>query len=140
VSETHVEGLTQDERIHYHWLSLALYNLHCVLCDRKVNETTEAKIKFQFEGATYCIPTASLDKLLACWDNCDRRYADEIELFHTSMLCTALDRFLFWENAVGCCYHQLPFTKKQERADFYITSLDNQYLGEFVASADYKKN
>jgi len=31
---------------------------------------------------------------------------------------------LFAKNGIGHCYHQLPFTKKQERADFYIASVD----------------
>lgn len=130
-------SLTKVGEIYHHWFSLALYDLHCSLSDKHVDTLTEHHIGFEFEGTSYSLPTTSLDRVVTYWKSFDDKYATKVELFHTSALCRELDRFLFSDYTVGGCYHQLPFTRKSERADFFITPKGD--LTYPVASGDYKK-
>ena len=71
MSEEKVNALTEEGEIYHHWLSLALYDLHHVLPEDKVNEPAKDIIEFNFKGTSYSISCAVLDGVLACWNSCD---------------------------------------------------------------------
>jgi len=67
-------------------LSLALYDLHHVLLEDKVNEPAKDIIEFNFKGTSYSMSCVMLDGVLAGWNSCDGEYTHEDKAFHDSLL------------------------------------------------------
>ena len=146
--------MTAAGEIYCHWFAAELYNL-----SKKVDVTAssiDCSVKMKDSTLPLAVQRSSLDcfvdDVVALSSLPDTQKDRGVlvdpslrssELTSTALLCRAFDRFLFPDQNVGACVHQLPVycssaVDAPERGDFSVVALDDHMPGMVLGCTDFK--